>query len=381
MIGPKIKISSVLLFTLTFFSVHAQVYSDKVVGQKHEGLSDSIKASEYPYMLPIWGKKVTKLGFDLTYSAGFSSQYVWQRSDIVINNLSVGFNNGPLHDLDDLIRFNSAVAETKVINVRPDVWVFPFLNVYGIFAKSNSSTAIDFSIWLPGDASKPDGDWQEAARFQTKAEFKSNTTVGFGLTPTIGIGGGWMALDMNFSWTDVGALDKPAYVFNFGPRFGKSFRLKKPERNVAIWIGGFRVKFANATSGSLPLADFMPGDEMIARIGQAQQKVTEADQKLNAWWNGLSNVEQNNPLNKAKYETATDVINRTAQFLENAETAAGNLENSTVQYNLDKKVKDMWNFIVGSQFQLNKHWMLRVEYGFLGSRTQFIGGLQYRFGL
>ena len=68
-------------------------------------------------------------------------------------------------------------------------------------------------------------------------------------------------------------------------------------------------------------------------------------------------------------------------FLNAADGAISTIGNSTVQYSLDKKVKNMWNFIVGSQFQLNKHWMLRGEYGFLGSRQQFIGGLQYRFGL
>ena len=41
----------------------------------------------------------------------------------------------------------------------------------------------------------------------------------------------------------------------------------------------------------------------------------------------------------------------------------------------------MWNFILGTQYQLNKHFMLRGEVGFLGSRQQFIGGIQYRFGL
>ena len=38
-------------------------------------------------------------------------------------------------------------------------------------------------------------------------------------------------------------------------------------------------------------------------------------------------------------------------------------------------------FELGGQFQLNRHWMVRAEYGFLASRQQFIGGLQYRFGL
>jgi hypothetical protein len=54
---------------------------------------------------------------------------------------------------------------------------------------------------------------------------------------------------------------------------------------------------------------------------------------------------------------------------------------ASVQYELNKKPKDMWNFVIGSQYQINKHFMIRAEYGFLGSRTQFIGGLQYRFGL
>ena len=380
MISPKIKYCSLIIVILFAATMQGQVYSDKVVGKKNVELSDSIKATEYPYLLPIWGKKAAKLGFDLPYSAGLSTQYVWQKSELVIGNLSLGFNNGPMHSLDEIVRFNSAQAESNVWNFRPDIWVFPFLNVYGIFAKSNTSTAVDFSIYVPNNPADPDGDWREVANFKTKANFNGNTTVGFGVTPTIGIGGGWMALDMNFSWTDVAALDKPAYVFNFGPRFGKSFRLKKPERNVAIWVGGFRVKYAAETSGSLPLSDLIPADELNAKIAQGEAKVNQADQNLQAWWNSLTPAEQKNPINKTKYETGNRTIARASEFLESAAGAVGNVD-ATVQYQLEKKLKDMWNFIVGSQFQLNKQWMLRVEYGFLGTRNQFIAGLQYRFGL
>jgi long-subunit fatty acid transport protein len=41
----------------------------------------------------------------------------------------------------------------------------------------------------------------------------------------------------------------------------------------------------------------------------------------------------------------------------------------------------MWNFTVGGQYQYNKNWMVRLEAGFLTSRTHIIAGLQYRFGL
>ena len=68
-------------------------------------------------------------------------------------------------------------------------------------------------------------------------------------------------------------------------------------------------------------------------------------------------------------------------LLTKVDGAISNSETATVQYSLDKRVKNMWNMVVGTQFQLNKHWMIRAEYGFLGSRSQFVGGLQYRFGL
>ena len=376
-----LKSSFIIVLLGLFCSTQAQVYSDKVVGKKHAELSDSLKTTEYPYILPILGKKAAKMGFDLPYSAGLGVNYVWQRSELVIENLSVGFNNGPLHDLDEIIRFNSAIAEGSVVNFRPDVWVLPFLNVYGIFATSNTSTAVDFGIWLPTDIGKPDEEWREIANFKTKASFSGNTTVGFGLTPTLGVGGGWIALDMNFTWSDVSALEKPVYVFNFGPRFGKSFRLKKPQQNVAVWVGGFRVKFASETNGSLPVSDFISLDTLSMKIDQGQARVTEANNNLNTWWNGLTTAEKNNPLNKAKFDAGTRVITRTSEFLESAEAAINRGSDASIQYSLDKRVKDAWNFIVGGQFQLNKHWMLRAEYGFLGTRTQFIGGLQYRFGL
>ena len=87
-------------------------------------------------MLPIWGKKVVAKGYNLPKSAGISAQYLYQQSDILITDLAVGFNNGPLYPLDQIIRFNSAVATSNGVNVRPDLWVFPFLNVYGIVARS-----------------------------------------------------------------------------------------------------------------------------------------------------------------------------------------------------------------------------------------------------
>lgn len=100
---------------------------------------------------------------------------------------------------------------------------------YGIFGKGKSSTSINAGIWIP-DANN---NWSEIVSFGTKANFEV-TTAGIGFTPTIGIGGGWLTLDMNVAWTYVSALEKPAVTFIFRPRLGKSFKLRKPYRLIAM---------------------------------------------------------------------------------------------------------------------------------------------------
>ncbi len=367
----------VLIFSFLFCSASiAQVYTNKPIGEKNVALIDSLKQQEYPYVLPIWGEKVAKMGFELPYSAGIGINYMWQESALIINNLSVGFNNGPMTNVDDIIRFDEALAGANIVNFRPDIWLFPFLNIYGVIAKAKTSTKIDAGLWLP-DA---DNNWNEVSAFSTKAEFDV-TSFGFGLTPTMGVGGGWLALDMNMVWSDVSALDKPVFTFVFGPRLGKTFKFKTPHRNLAFWVGGFRVKFSSETSGSIDLSEVLDVSDTQDKVDEGLIRVDEAGNQVNNWWNNLPPDEQQSPVNKAKYERANQLLDKTSNLLNSLDGALSTASSSTVQYSLDKNLENMWNFIVGAQFQYNKHWMIRAEYGFLGSRQQFLTGLQYRFGL
>jgi len=373
----KLGIFLTLMISLTSISfTYAQYTTDKVVGKKKTELKDSLMHSDYPYMLPIWGKKVVAKGYNLPYSAGLSVQYLWQQSDIIINNLQVGFNNGPKYNLDQIVRFDKATSTSNGVNIRPDFWLFPFLNVYAVFAKSKLSTAINAGVYIPDSS----GAWNKILPINTKANFDA-TTYGFGLTPTFGIGGAFMALDMNFTWTDIPELEKPAYAFVFGPRVGKNFTLKNQKSNIAIWVGGFRVKLNSGTSGSLNATDLFPIDKWQSTIDTGYIKVNNAQQNVDAWWNGLTDAQKANPVNQAKYSTANNALERAGGILDQASQVVSGAGNASVQYSLDKRPKNMWNFIVGTQYQINKSWMIRAEYGFLGSRQQFIGGLQYRFGL
>jgi hypothetical protein len=371
----NIFLALALVFTVINMSF-AQVYTNKEVGKKNAVLIDSIKAKPYPYSLPIWGAKAAAKGYNLPYSAGVSVNYLQQESALIIDNLFVGFNNGPMYDLDEIIRFNDATSRAGALTIRPDIWVLPFLNIYGIFGKGRSSTEISAGLWLPDTANV----WNEITSFSTTANFDA-TVAGFGMTPTIGVGGGWLALDMNCAWSDVSALDKPVFTFVFGPRAGKTFKFKKTERNINVWVGGFRIKFSSDTKGSIDLSEIADTDELQVKVDQGFENVNEKSAQVDSWWGGLTPAEQKNPLNAAKYETANRTLDAASTLLTTMDGALNDEQSASVQYSLEKNLKDKWNFIVGTQFQINKHFMLRTEVGFLGSRTQGMGGIQYRFGL
>jgi hypothetical protein len=186
---------------------------------------------------------------------------------------------------------------------------------------------------------------------------------------------------MNIAWTDVPQLSKPARSFVFGPRFGKNFKLKSGH-SVAFWVGGFRVKIAGETNGSISLSEVIPdggNGPLNTAIDEAMAKNAQAQQDLEDQWNNLSDAEQ--VLYEDVYQRRSQRLTDREEFLTQADQALEDVENSTVQYSMTKEVKDMWNFIVGGQYQFSKHFMIRAEYGFLGSRTQIITGVQYRFGL
>jgi hypothetical protein len=77
--------------------------------------------------------------------------------------------------------------------------------------------------------------------------------------------------------------------------------------------------------------------------------------QVNDWWNSLTPIEKTDPSNVAKYKAANQALESASNILTALDGALSTAETSTVQYSLTKQLKDKWNFIVGAQFQLNRH--------------------------
>jgi len=339
-----------LFFAILFVeNSHAQ-YANTKIKDKNQAYTDSLKQVKYDNVFPIWGQKAYEKGFDIPYPTGIMVNYFYAKQSIIVDNLRLGLltdnQDIPLTAVD-FIQFGNNTSTASTVMVRPDVWVFPFLNVYGIFGVGNSTTEVNIT-----------------APIELKSVVdQSVKTSGFGLTAAGGLGPVWIAIDGNITWTKPELLDKPVKVNTFGIRFGHNFVSKtKPYRNFGIWIGAMKASLSSNTVGQIKMKDALP-QEVFDRADQIAADYYE-------WYNSL---DPNKPLDAIKIQKADEIL---TPIVERIEAADGE---SIVRYGIDKGLKQEWNGLIGAQYQLNKNWMIRTEGGIIGDRKSILLSLNYRF--
>ncbi|MCG8307746.1 MAG: hypothetical protein MI975_10190 [Cytophagales bacterium] len=324
----------------------------KLISKKQQAYIDSLKSLNYPYLLPVLGEKTYNAGFDIPYPAGVMVNYFTQSQNIVISDLNVGFE-GPDNSidpipLDTIVTFEKATASTWALTFRPDVWILPFWNVYGIFAYGKNDTYIKLA--------KP-------VQIETNTDFDA-MAAGFGTNIAGGLGPGWFALDYNTSWSFIEALDKPVNVSNFSVRFGSTIVNKeKPYKNLAIWVGAFRQRIEQNTSGRVSFRQIFPG---------ADQNLAD---RLEDWYAGWEEENCDRPGSGIICEPLGELVEAIADNLRTDEP----IQNTDITYSLKKEVKQEWNMIIGAQYQFNKRFQFRTEGGIIGDRKSLLLSFNYRF--
>ena len=340
----KINHVLVILSLMVFFTIpeaNAQ-YTTKKVKSKHQHYTDSLKAHKYDRILPILGAGAYKQGFDIPYPLGIMINTIAMRQGITIDNMQLGLKTDnqdiPLTNVD-FIQFGENTNTSVSYNIRPDVWILPFLNVYGLFGAGNTSTEVNL-----------------VAPIQMKSVVDQKLrTTGFGVMGAGGIGPVWISVDANFTWNKPELLEEATKVNVLGIRMGHSFVFKKqPDRNINIWVGAMRIHMASETRGVIALKDAVPIDEM-----------NQKGQDALDYYDNLTPAEKLKPANVLIKQIGERMV-----------SSDGDAE---IRYGMDKQTKQLWNMSVGGQFQLSKAWQLRSELGFIGDRKSLLISLNYRF--
>jgi len=291
-------------------------------------------------IFPLWGDKVRKAGFDLPPAFGVMVNYYYQKSSILISDLQLGVNNGPLRDAS-FIEFGESTAHANALAIRPSFMLLPFLSFYTVISSGNSVTEVNIT---------------SPTNFTTKAA-SGAFVVSLGATAQFGYKGFFAVADFNGSVADVDRISDLMGSNLLSFRLGYNYRFgATPGRGASFWLGSSGQVIGLDTNGSVKLADVIPPPSQ-ATIDQINARCAE--------------FRPNDPRGQACQEFAGKL----------QDWRDGTAPAASVQYSLKKKPKDVWNMLLGAQFALNRYWYFRMEVGFLGSRTSFLAGVEYKFDL
>jgi len=284
---------------------------------------------DYHQIFPIWGRKAIERGIHMPLPLGFNIGYYHMSQDIEISNLGVGFNKPP--QPVDFITFDRANAELSLINLRVDLWVLPFLNVYGVVGSGFGHTTVKLA---------------EPVSFTTTADF-DGANAGLGLTGVYGFKNFFTVADFNHQWGFSSLLSAPVPANIFSARLGHRFRVGEPrkQQRATVWVGAMYQVLKSETNGSIKLSDILPsGTDSLFN-----------DYQNSSWYQGLG------PAQKA-------LVDEFVQRLQ------GGLDTTTVNYSLNKKTADPWNMVVGGTLDVGPHWGIRWEFGFFGRKSVMLMG-------
>jgi hypothetical protein len=150
-------------------------------------------------MLPFLGEEARKRGHELPEPFGVGLVYYKLKRDIEVTDLRLARDDGTLTSVSRYADLGSS-TDVDNVNLKLDMWLLPFLNVYGIVGKvwNDSRTHIDVTLppVLPGGPGR-----SLKATVPTSLE---GTVKGMGVTIAGGYESFFGALDANVAKADLG---------------------------------------------------------------------------------------------------------------------------------------------------------------------------------
>jgi hypothetical protein len=150
-------------------------------------------------MLPFLGEEARKRGYELPEPFGVGVVYYKLKRDIEVTDVRVGRDGAPPVSVSQYADLGST-SDVDNVNVKADVFLFPFLNLYAIAGKIKNESNTTLDVTLPPRV--PGGNGR---RFTTTVATKLDGTVkGVGVTLAGGVGSFFGALDVNKAKADLG---------------------------------------------------------------------------------------------------------------------------------------------------------------------------------
>jgi hypothetical protein len=355
------RVILLLLFAIISFPFisRAQQVSTKVTQDKHSEYRDSLENSPRNYIFPIFGEKVQKMGYDLPLPGGLMFAFIKQDQDLVLNKLAIGrTGTDSLTDISDLVVFSTLSNNANVYTLRPELWLFPFMNVYVIANKTQTTTEVVVA---------------EPVVVTVPEVTTDGTTLGFGTSLAYGWGPVWASGNFNWAWTETNKTINPVQSFSTSLRVGGHLTSKNRKHTIAVWVGASYLDYTGDNGGSYDMTELIPED--ADPLADLQDQLQEIIDGINDQYNDFCS----DPRNAAQCAVLDPLIQ---EFKDRVEDKIGGAEppSLVIDYAFSSSPADKWNMVAGARYNLNKRWDFHTEFGFGGRNTMMLAAT-WRFGI
>jgi hypothetical protein len=292
-----------------------------------EPVTDDGERVIYDRALPFWGQKVIDLGFELPNPYGVAAVYYWQEQDLILDNLAISVDGGPVQDID-FVDFGTPSVENTTGQFKADAWLLPFMNVYVTLGKFDGDGTIPLAIegkdlldFLGFDRActgRPnDPEICDDILTTTALPKYEGQNIVFGTVLAMGWEDYFVTLPISYAISDVDIIDTNVEALNISPRIG----INKPvghHGSLAMFIGATYLKADIDIAGSVA------------------------------------------------FDTSGTSI-------------PGLDDSTTIDFIISQRNKDRWNYTVGMNWEVNRAWSFHMESGFGGSRKNFVASATFRF--
>ena len=208
--------------------------------------ASAAEQSESDSYFPIWGDEARARGYSIPLPYGVNLSYMNIRQDIMVDSITFSglkLGNHPIPSDMFAIDAGHTREKSKTENLRLDMWVFPFLNVYGLVGHTRGSSVSQVSV--DSDPSQFRGldrviagavhQLYQSGKLQNidfTLDFKG-TTWGTGFTLAGGYGNWFGLVDTNYTRTDFDILDGSISAVTVSPRVGYRFSFQGIKGDLA----------------------------------------------------------------------------------------------------------------------------------------------------
>jgi len=268
--GSAVSLRSLILIVLSAMAAvsilataaQAQTSAPPMKDESPLGGGEAKKVEPLWDGLPIWGRALREKGFNFPLPFGLGVTAMFMEQTAVVTDLQFGSDPSPVPG----VQFKDVKSSETNFTFRPDAWLLPVLDLYGIIGSTGGEARFEATVPLLELVGIAD-----TVTIADDVEYDA-FTYGGGATLAFGWAWWFALVDANYTRTKMDILDGEIEAITVSPRTGTVINLPSVPGEGVVWIGAMYLDYKQDVRGSVNIQEIDPylaqilGDTLEYRV-------------------------------------------------------------------------------------------------------------------